>query len=113
MEKGFEGKKYLHDFFYNLGFPTRRYHRDYPIDPESRKMETGGAAGTTQNTVGRWMLSSDIGCDFIFIDGIVQAYTLFPSKELKGLIEEMITRFLQMDLVAIAAQTHETLTALR
>lgn len=106
-------KKYIGDIIRNLALPTSGYHRDYPINPESRKKDAGAAVGTTQNTVGRWMLSSDIGCDFIFLDGLVQTYTLFPSAALKALIEEMTGRFLQMDLVAINAQAHATLTALR
>src|SRR5690606_30673683 len=60
-----------------------------------------------------WLLSSDIGCDFIFMDGVIHAYSLFPDPEVKALVEEMIQRFLQMDLVGIKAQTHATLTALR
>ncbi len=106
-------KKYIRDIINNLALPTRGYYKNYPIDPASRKPGVGEAAGTTQNTVGNWMLSSDIGCAFIFLDGVVQAYTIFPSNELKNLIEEMIGRFLQMDLVAIQAQAHATLTGLR
>jgi hypothetical protein len=106
-------KKYIGDIINHLALPTRGHYRNYPIDPESRKQDAGEAAGTTQNTVGNWMLSSDIGCAFIFLDGVVQAYTLFPSHELKDLIEEMTGRFLQIDLVAIKAQAHATLTALR
>lgn len=106
-------KKHIEDIVQNLALPTRGYHKIYPIDPDSRKKDAGAAAGTTQNTVGHWMLSSDIGCDFIFLDGVVQAYSLFPSEALRALIEEMIARFLEMDLVAIQAQTHATLTALR
>ncbi|GAA4315280.1 twin-arginine translocation signal domain-containing protein [Compostibacter hankyongensis] len=106
-------KQHIRNIIYNLALPTRGHHKDYPIDPGSRRKNTGEAAGTTQNTIGRWMLSSDIGCDFIFLDGVVQAYGLFPSAELKALIEEMTDRFLQMDLIAIKAQTHATLTGLR
>ncbi|HEX5554751.1 MAG TPA: hypothetical protein VFX43_16025 [Chitinophagaceae bacterium] len=106
-------KKYIQDIIYHLALPTRGHYLNYPIDPESRKQDAGGAAGTTQNTVGSWMLSSDIGCAFIFLDGVVQAYSIFPSDELKDLIEEMIGRFLQINLVAIKAQAHASLTALR
>jgi hypothetical protein len=106
-------KKYISDIITNLVLPTRGYHKLYPIDPAARVKQAGGAAGTTQNSIGRWQLSSDIGCDFIFMDGVVHAYTLFPSPELKAVIDEMVARFLQMDVVAINAQTHATLTGLR
>jgi len=47
------------------------------------------------------------------MDGVIQAYGLFPSPKLKELIDEMVARFLQMDVVAIKAQTHATLTGAR
>ncbi len=106
-------KKYIQDIIQNLALPTRGHHKDYPIMPEERKPHVGEMAGTSQNVINNWLLSSDIGCDFIFLDGIVQAYSLFPTPELKSLIDEMTARFLQIDLVAIKAQTHATLTGLR
>jgi uncharacterized protein len=106
-------KKYIQDIIQNLALPTIGHHKDYPILPGERKPHVGEMAGTTQNVVNNWLLSSDIGCDFIFLDGVVQAYSLFPTPELKTLIDEMTARFLRIDLVAIKAQTHSTLTALR
>jgi uncharacterized protein len=106
-------KKYILEIIRNLALPTRGHHMNYPIRPEDRKTHVGEMSGTLQNVVNNWVLSSDIGCDFIFLDGIVQAYGLFPSDELKDLIDEMVTRFLQMDLISIKAQTHSTLTGLR
>ena len=106
-------KKYILDIIQNLALPTRGYHKNYPISPKQREANVGAMAGTTQNVINKWLLSSDIGCDFIFMDGVIQAYGLFPSPELKNLIDEMVARFLQMDLLAIKAQTHATLTASR
>ena len=106
-------KSYILNIIQNLALPTKGFHKDYPINPEERRANVGEMAGTTQNVIGNWLLSSDIGCDFIFLDGLVQAYLLFPSKELKELIEEMIDRFLEIDLVKIKAQTHASLTAMR
>jgi uncharacterized protein len=106
-------KKYILDIIQNLAIPTTGHHKNYPILPEERKANVGEMAGTTQNVKNNWLLSSDIGCDFIFLDGIVQAYGLFPTPGLKSLIDEMTARFLQIDLVAIKAQTHATLTGLR
>jgi hypothetical protein len=96
----------------NLALPTRGLHREYPIRPKDRT-HGGGACGEHAARNGRWRLSTDIGCDFIFLDGLVQAYQLFRLPELGKLIEEMIQRFKEMDLVAIQAQTHATLTGLR
>jgi hypothetical protein len=106
-------KGYISNAVKNLALPTRGQHRIYPIDPASRNRTVGAASGTTQATVGKWKLSSDIGCDFLFMDGVVQAYEIVPSVALRNLIDEMIDRFLQMDLQAMNAQTHASLTALR
>ncbi|SDC18526.1 glycoside hydrolase family protein [Niabella drilacis] len=106
-------KKHIEQIIQNLALPTRGYHKMYPIDPSQRNRTTGGAVGTSQAFIGRWVLSSDIGCDFIFMDGVVQAYSIVPSPELKQLIDEMINRFLEVDLKGISAQTHATLTGIR
>jgi hypothetical protein len=112
-KKDEKAKKYIQNIIQNLALPTRGHHKDYPILPEERKTHVGEMSGTSQNVINNWLLSSDIGCDFVFLDGVVQAYSLFPTPGLKSLIDEMIARFLQIDLVAIKAQTHATLTALR
>ncbi len=96
----------------SLALPTIGLHRHYPVDPNERT-HTGGYAGRIAEQIGKWQLSSDIGCNFIFLDGLVHSFELFPSPKLKCLIDEMIERFLQIDLLAIKAQTHATLTALR
>ena len=106
-------KEYIKNIIQNLALPTMGEHKKYPIDPQSRKINVGEIAGTIQDTLGKWMLSSDIGCDFIFMDGVIHAYKLFPSDELKQLVEEMLDRFFEMDLMAIKAQTHASLTAIR
>ncbi|MET1056732.1 MAG: hypothetical protein ABWY16_15595 [Pedobacter sp.] len=106
-------KGYIAKVIRNLALPTKGQHRIYPIDPTIRNKTVGAASGTTQATVGHWKLSSDIGCNFIFMDGVVQAYEIVPSEELKSLIDEMISRFLEMDLKAMNAQTHASLTGLR
>lgn len=104
---------YIKNIINNLVLPTAGAHSTYPIDPSVRKANVGGASGSNQGTVGQWILSSDTGCDFIFMDGVIQAYSLLPSPELKNVINEMMDRFMQMDMVAIKAQTHATLTGLR
>lgn len=97
----------------NLAIPTLGRHKEYPIDPGTRRQHVGEMAGTSQNVVNNWLLSSDIGCDFIFLDGVIHAYSLFPDDQTKQVIEEMIALFMEIDLVKIKAQTHATLTALR
>ena len=96
----------------NLALPTRGQHSSYPIDPALRS-HRGGAAGEIVAQVGNWKLSSDIGCDFIFLDGVTHAYQVCGGSDLKSLIDEMTARFLEVDLIAVKAQTHATLTGLR
>ncbi len=108
-----EVKRHILNITHHLALPTRGAFLYYPVDPKSRVQNVGEVAGTIQNTVGEWMLSSDIGCYLLLLDGVTQVYDLFPSTELKGLIEEMIACFRRMDVVGIKAQTHSILTGLR
>lgn len=96
----------------NLILPTAGQHRRYPLDPAVRKT-AGEFSGTHLGRVGRWLLSTDVGCDFICLDGVVDAYDVFRDERLRPIVEEMIGRFLELDLVAVKAQTHATLTACR
>ncbi len=96
----------------NLILPTAGYHQDYPLDPSIRD-EAGGYMGTNQKELDGWILSSDVGCNFIFMDGVIQVYTILQTPELKSISYEMADRFLEADLYNIKAQTHATLTALR
>lgn len=96
----------------NLILPTAGQHATYPIDPAARR-HGGGESGTITAQLGNWNLSSDIGCEFIFLDGVTHAYKVLPSPQLKAVADEMIARFLQIDLFRIKAQTHASLTALR
>ena len=96
----------------HLVLPTTGLHRQYPSNPADR--ENGGSyAGTTVKQIGPWLLSTDTGCDFILLDGLVQAYGVTGREDLKPVIAEMAEAFLKLDLVAIKAQTHASLTALR
>lgn len=56
---------------------------------------------------------TDTGSLFIGMDGLIDAYRLVGTPEMKEVIEEMIERFLEMDLVAVQAQTHASLTGCR
>jgi len=103
---------YIKTMVENLVLPTIGQHKNYPINPDERK-HTGGYMGTNQESIGKWILSSDIGCDYIFLDGVVHALQITKDKRLIAIIDEMIARFFEIDLIKIKAQTHATLTALR
>jgi hypothetical protein len=97
----------------NLAYPTINMQANYPINPI--KHEHGGSyiGHREEKVVNGWILSTDIGCNFIFLDGLTQAYEILREPKLKSLIDVMMGVFLKIDLAAIEAQTHATLTALR
>ncbi|MCR4921937.1 MAG: glycoside hydrolase family 127 protein [Bacteroidaceae bacterium] len=96
-----------------LFLPWKGHFSSYPVRPEDRKQDVGAASGETVGQIGRWQLSSDVGCLFIGMDGLIHAYAVTRDEDLRPVIDELINCFLGIDLLAIKAQTHATLTALR
>jgi hypothetical protein len=97
----------------HLLLPARGRFASYPVEPEQRTLE-GEASGTLQERrVNGWLLSTDIGCAFIMLDGASQAYQLLGWPELGELLREMAELFVGLDLPALSFQTHATLSALR
>ena len=47
------------------------------------------------------------------LDGLSREYSILHISELKGLLEEMIQEFSNIDFVGISMQTHATLSAVR
>lgn len=97
----------------NLFMKGKGMYSSYPIDPAGRKKNLGDAIGEIVYNEDRWILSSDIGCIFIGMEGLIHAYKILGREDMKEVIEELIDRFLEIDLVAIRAQTHASLTACR
>ena len=56
----------------NLILPTAGQHALYPLDPDARRAG-GSFSGTHLGRIGNWLLSTDVGCDFICLDGVVDA----------------------------------------
>lgn len=104
---------YINRIIDNLALPTKGFHQNYPIDPTKRKHGGNQSGNRINEKVGNWILSTDIGCNFIFLDGLVQAYQVTKREEIRPVIDEMIQVFRNTDLVQIKAQTHATLTGLR
>lgn len=105
-------KSMIHNIARNLFMPAKNYYSLYPVNPELR-IGGGKESGNIADTTGAWQISTDTGCAFIPIDGISAAFELLGDNEIGDLAEEMIRCFLQIDLSAIKAQTHATLTAVR
>ncbi|MDX2111635.1 MAG: glycoside hydrolase family 127 protein [Verrucomicrobiota bacterium] len=96
----------------NLFLPTAGMYGAYPIDPAAR-VTAGQYSGTHSKQIGDWILSTDVGCFVIGMDGLIDAYDVFRDERLVPMIDAMLARFLEIDLAPIEAQTHATLTALR
>lgn len=97
----------------NLFLPARDAYTTYPIKPEQRSAGGGESGNLTGDLHDGWYCSTDISCAFIGLDGVTHLYEITRDQRLKALIEAMIAKFLEIDLVGITAQTHATLTALR
>ena len=97
----------------NLFLPAAEDFAAYPIDPKTRIRDVGGASGNTVNKVGRWELSTDVGCYMIGIDGLIDARMTLGDAKYDPVIEKAIARYLEIDQVAIKAQAHATLTGIR
>ncbi len=97
----------------NLMLPTRPLYGAYP-DHLLDELMGGPVSGLTVAHEGVWLgLSTDIGTLFFTLDGLTQAYLIDPTPELRALIETMIARYAELDILKLSAQTHATLTALR
>ncbi|MCU0778397.1 MAG: glycoside hydrolase family 127 protein [Akkermansiaceae bacterium] len=107
-----ETKAQIQRMVETLILPTQGLHQQYPLQPGDRK-QTGAASGTHVATSGKWRLSSDIGCDFIFFDGVVQAYAITRDERIVPVIGELVALFKRVDVIAIQAQTHATLSGSR
>ena len=96
----------------NLYIPLKGYYLDYPIDPEVRK-EQGSFSGTLSGKSGHFILSTDIGCAFMCLDGLSQYYDIFRNPDVYELLDEMVSVFEKIDFVGSHMQTHATLSAVR
>ena len=91
--------------------PTKGLYHTYPVHRDGGG--DGGVSGSMAGGSGRWLLSTDIGCAFMSIDGLSHAYKITKDVEIKEILDEMIAVYLSIDKVALQAQTHCTLTAAR
>jgi hypothetical protein len=98
---------------HKMAVPMAQWWDSYPISSDVREREQGGVNGSLQGRSGRWILSSDIGSEFMFLDGLTDAWQIDRSAELKAAADAGIDRFLKMDVLAVQAQTHATLTTSR
>ena len=95
----------------NLFMPTKGRYATYPIDRTQK--DEGGVSGNEIGYCNNWLLSSDIGCAFMSVDGLSHVYKLTGNDAVKELLDEMIDVYLSIDKATLRVQTHCTLTAAR
>ena len=93
-----------------LYLPLREEINDYPIE---RYEKEGNYSGSIIAIRGKWLLSTDMGCAYISMDGISAAYELLGWKELGELLNKMISKFSSTNIYDLLYQTHATLSAVR
>jgi len=82
----------------------------YPLGPREKGQVSGGTSSVSTEV---WRLSTDVGCAFMSIDGLSHAYEITRDRRTLALLDEMIETFSSIDLLAIRAQTHCSLSAAR
>lgn len=95
----------------NLFVRTKGRYATYPIDRSER--DEGGVSGSEIGCCNNWLLSSDIGCAFMSVDGLSHVYKITKDETVKELLDEMIEVYLSIDKIKLRVQTHCTLTAAR
>ena len=103
-----------------LLLPAAGKYKTYPVLPEQRD-NGGDMSGNTLGFIGDWLISTDTGCAYIAMDGLIQAYSVLKEnlpdrdrdEKINALIDEMTKQFCLIPFVEIKMQTHATLTGLR
>ena len=85
----------------------------YDKYPTENRTEAGEVSGTLTKNVDGWLLSTDVGCAYIALDGLTAAYGVLKTEKLKNFIDKQIARFLSIDKLQCRIQTHATLTVCR
>lgn len=96
-----------------LFLPAVDAYHGYPLESivtEDVGEAAGERSGKQENG---WVLSTDVGCAFIPIDGISHAYQVMKTPALKVLLDAAIARYAKADKAALRMQTHATLSGLR
>ena len=107
-------REWINQMLDRLYLPVAEHLIHYPQTPEDRKQRDFDAqAGKITDHFNEWILSSDIGCLFISIDGLTEAYAYTGRADVRALVEAMIRIFVRQDYAGTPLQTHACLTGMR
>lgn len=99
---------YLRATVEGIYLPMKGKVHTYPIE---RQYDDGGVSGHSYAETDGWILSTDVGCAFMSLDGLSHYYSITKDAEVRALLDEMTDVFVGIDKCLIRAQTHCTLTA--
>lgn len=94
----------------NLYLRARPYYKNYPV---IRPKTGGGVSGENAGVLQGWLLSTDVGCAFMCIDGLSAYYEVRNCPQTGEMLKELIDQFEKLDFVGLNIQTHATLSATR
>lgn len=94
----------------HLYLPTKGAFNGYPVQ---RDEKDGDVSGHSTGEQEGWILSSDVGCAFMSMDGLAHYYCVTKDENVLMLLNEMRAKFDSIDKMQIKAQTHCCLTAAR
>ena len=95
----------------NMYLPILTWFENYPL--ERYRANDGGIDGHKDETINGWLLSTDVGCGFMCMDGLCDYYEATGDTRVFRYLERLIAIFDGVDFVAYGFQTHCTLSCLR
>lgn len=112
--KAFKDKRALDfagDIVNNLFLKGNHLYDNYPTSRNTG--DTGDVSGNLTGEVNGWLLSSDVGCAYMCIDGLSDYFCITENKDVKDMLDSLIERFMNTDRIKMKCQTHATLSAVR
>ena len=95
----------------NMYLPILQWFEHYPL--ERSVANKGGIDGHKEETINGWLLSTDVGCGFMCMDGLADYGEATGDPRVLRYLERLIGIFDGIDFVAYGFQTHCTLSCLR
>ena len=93
----------------NLFLPALSRYESYPERRPSAA--EGGVSGNAARRTGNWLVSTDVGCAFLALDGVAHYYAASGDERFRPLLFAAAERFMRLDKTALRMQTHAALTA--
>lgn len=103
--------KSINDITDNLFIKNAGKFKGYPVDRKGAC--AGDVSGSVSYKSSGWILSTDIGCAFMSVDGLSHVYKITKRNDVRELVREMAEAYVSIDKVKLKAQTHCTLTCAR